>query len=77
MKQVGAVTSAEIGSSVTMAVAVTASGNSILPFFVLPQNNYRDYFIGRLCWICEQVRVDDRRYFVLYMGNFVKHTRVT
>jgi hypothetical protein len=47
MKQVGAVTSAEIGSSVTMAVAVTTSGNSILPFFVFPQNNYKDYFIAR------------------------------
>ena len=47
MKQVGAVTSAEIGSSVTMAVAVTASGNSILPFFVFPQKNYKDYFIAR------------------------------
>jgi len=38
MKQVETVTSAEIGCSVTMAVAVTASGNSILPFFVFPQN---------------------------------------
>jgi len=47
MKQVGAVTSAEIGSSVTMAVAVTASGNSLLPFFTFPRSNYRDYFIAR------------------------------
>jgi hypothetical protein len=47
MKQVGAVTSAEIGCSVTMTVAVTTSGNSILPFFLFPQNNYKDYFIER------------------------------
>jgi len=47
VKQVGAVTSTEIGSSVNMSVAVTASGNSILPFFIFPRSNYRDYFIAR------------------------------
>jgi hypothetical protein len=45
VKQVGAVTSAERGSLVTMVVAVSASGNSILPFFVFPRKKYRDYFI--------------------------------
>jgi hypothetical protein len=34
MKLVGAVTSAERGCLVTMAVAVSPSGNSIPPFFV-------------------------------------------
>jgi hypothetical protein len=45
-KQVGAVTSAERGSLVTMAVVVSASGNSIPPFCVFPRKNYRDYFIA-------------------------------
>jgi hypothetical protein len=41
VKQVGAVTSSERGSVVTMAVAVCASGNSIPPFFVFPRKNFR------------------------------------
>jgi hypothetical protein len=30
-----------------MALAVRASGNSILPFFVFPRKNYRGYFIAK------------------------------
>jgi hypothetical protein len=41
VKQVGAMTSAERGSPVTMALAANASGNSIRPFFVFPRKNYR------------------------------------
>jgi hypothetical protein len=47
VKQVIAVTSADRGSLVTMAVAVSASGNCTPPFFLFPQKNYRDYFIAR------------------------------
>jgi hypothetical protein len=45
VKQVAAISSAERGL-VTMALVVTASGNSIPPFFVLPRKNYRGYFIA-------------------------------
>jgi hypothetical protein len=38
--------STERGSLVTTAVAVSASENSIPPFFVFPRKNYRDYFIA-------------------------------
>jgi hypothetical protein len=37
VKQVVAMTSAERGSLVTVVLAVSASGNSIPPFFVLPR----------------------------------------
>jgi len=46
MKLVGAVTSADRGSLVTMAVAVSPSGNSISPFFVFRPKKCRNYFIA-------------------------------
>lgn len=44
-KQVGAITSAERGTSVTMCLAVNAIGNCIPPMFVFPRVNYKDYFV--------------------------------
>jgi hypothetical protein len=46
VKQVGAMTSPERGSLVTITLAVSASGNSIPSFFVFPRKNYRGYFIA-------------------------------
>jgi hypothetical protein len=80
VKQVGAVTSAERGSLVTMAVAVSASGNSILPFIAFPRKKYRDYFItsgpegsagsaNKSGWMTGNDFV--------FMQHFIKHTRVT
>lgn len=43
MKLVGEVTSTERGSLVTMAMAVSPSGNSIPPFLVFRLKNYRNY----------------------------------
>jgi hypothetical protein len=47
MKQVRAVTSAEGDSPVTMTVAVSVSGISVLLFFIAGQKNCRDYCIVR------------------------------
>jgi len=47
MKLVGAVTSAERGFLVTMAVAVSPSGNSNPPFFVFRPKKCGNYFIAR------------------------------
>lgn len=44
-KQIGAVTSAERGSLVTLAVAVGGTGNTIPPFFVFPRVHFKEYFI--------------------------------
>jgi len=43
-KQVGRITSGERGILVTVA-AISASGNTIPPFFVFPRANYKDHFI--------------------------------
>jgi hypothetical protein len=62
-----------------MAVAVSAIWNSVPPFFVLPKNNYRDYFItgepeGSTGLQSGWMTGDD---FLLFMEHFIKHIRVT
>lgn len=78
-KQIGRVTSAERGSLVTVAVAVSASGNSIPPFFVFPRKNFKNYFLNGAPagsagsaypsgWMTEDQ-------FVEFAKHFVKHSR--
>ena len=45
IKQVGAITSAERGRLVTVAVAINAQGGHIPPFFVFPLKRYQDHMI--------------------------------
>ena len=45
IKQVSAMTSGERGQLVTLAVGVSASGNSVPPIFIFPRVNFRDHFI--------------------------------
>ena len=81
MKQVGAVTSAERGTLVTVALAVNAVGNSIPPFFVFPRKNFRDYFLAngpegsagsanKSGWMTGQD-------FKSFMRHFIYHSRAT
>ncbi len=44
-KQVGAMTSAERGSLVSIACAVNAIGNTVPPMFVSPRMRYADHFV--------------------------------
>ena len=43
---VGAIMSGERGTNVTMATAVSASGNTVPPMFVFPLKNHKDYFVN-------------------------------
>ncbi|KAJ8937365.1 hypothetical protein NQ314_011911 [Rhamnusium bicolor] len=45
MRQVGALTSAERGTLVTVTIAVNAIGNSTPPMFVFPRLRYQDQFV--------------------------------
>lgn len=45
MRQVGALTSAERGTLVTVAMAVNALGNTIPPMFVFPRIRYHEHFV--------------------------------
>lgn len=44
-KQIGAITSGERGTLVTMCLAVNATDNFIPPMFIFPRINYKDFFI--------------------------------
>lgn len=44
-KQVGSVTSAERGTLVTLAFAVSALGNELPPMFVFPRVRYQEHFV--------------------------------
>jgi len=79
LKQIGRLTSAERGQLVTMACAVSASGNSVPPFFVFPRVHFKDHFIrdspigcaggaNPSGWINEEN-------FLLYLAHFVKNVR--
>ncbi|XP_011870541.1 PREDICTED: uncharacterized protein LOC105563512 [Vollenhovia emeryi] len=78
-KQIGKITSAERGTLVTIAAAVSAAGNSIPPFFIFPRVKFRDHFIrdaptgsagdaNPSGWMNEDS-------FVKYAHHFVKHAR--
>ena len=44
-KQIGALTSGERGTLVTMCLAVSATGNTVSPMFVFPRVKFYDHFI--------------------------------
>lgn len=46
VKQIGRITSAERGTLVTMAISVSAIGNSTPPFFVFPRVHFKDHFLN-------------------------------
>ncbi|XP_065124996.1 uncharacterized protein [Paramisgurnus dabryanus] len=81
VKQVGAMTSGERGTLVSVAYAVQALGNTIPPFFVFPRKNFKDHFVqsGPLGsagsanssgWMQEED-------FLSFLVHFVKHTKVS
>jgi hypothetical protein len=44
-RQVGKATSAERGTTVTLATAISAIGNSVPPMFIFPRIYFKDHFI--------------------------------
>ncbi|KAG5314018.1 CBX5 protein, partial [Acromyrmex insinuator] len=79
MKQLGKIISSETETLVTMAVAVSAIGNMIPPFFIFPRAHYKDHFIQEgplgsagdvnpLGWMEEE-------HFIKYCQHFVRHVR--
>nr|XP_033472895.1 jerky protein homolog-like [Epinephelus lanceolatus] len=78
-KQVGSLTSAERGTLVTLSCAISATGNSIPPFFIFPRVNFRSHFLlsaptgsagsaNPSGWMKEE-------HFAEYLQHFVAHTR--
>ena len=78
-KQVGALTSAERGTLVTVAVVVSASGTLVPPMFVFPRVKFRDYFIANGSYGCVGsanpsgwIKPND---FLVFMQHFVAVTK--
>ena len=73
-RNVGAVTSRERGTDVTVVIAVPASGNTVPPMFAFPRKNYKDYFVNNGPLDCFGVSgwVTDIE-FKKYMQHFIKH----
>lgn len=80
-KQVGALTSGERGTLVTVALAVNAIGNSVPPIFIFPRLRYKDHFIrdgpvgcigagNASGWMQEDE-------FLIYLNHFKKHTNAS
>ncbi|XP_071581471.1 uncharacterized protein [Temnothorax nylanderi] len=76
-KRVGTATSAERGTNVTLALSVSATGQSIPPFFIFPRKNMKDVYMTHATqgavgiangsgWMT----ADE---FLKYMKHFVKH----
>ncbi|KAM7374971.1 hypothetical protein PAMP_007594 [Pampus punctatissimus] len=76
-KQVGSLTSGERGTLVTLAWAVSATGNSTPPYFIFPWVCFRDHFISNgplgskgganpIGWMKEP-------HFVDFLKHFVQH----
>ncbi|KAJ8346659.1 hypothetical protein SKAU_G00280600 [Synaphobranchus kaupii] len=81
VKQIGAMTSGERGTLVTVAVAVNAQGNFIPPHLVFPRKRFYPHFIrdaptgsvgtaNGSGWMQEED-------FLVFLQHFVKHTRVS
>nr|XP_053616775.1 uncharacterized protein LOC128678900 [Plodia interpunctella] len=80
-KQVGAITSAERGTLVTLACAANAAGNFIPPMFIFPRLKYSEMFIrggppdcigagNSSGWMTEKE-------FLVFMDHFIKHAKPT
>lgn len=79
MKQVGAVTSAERGAFVTLAVAINAISNAIPCMFVFPRIRYNDLFVRNGPPECIGVGNKSgwmtQTEFLKFMDNFIHHVK--
>ncbi|XP_072401074.1 uncharacterized protein [Diabrotica undecimpunctata] len=80
-RQVGALTSGERGTLVTIALAVNAIGNSIPPIFIFPRKRYKDHLVRDSPVGC--IGVGNARgwmqkeEFLVYLNHFQKHTNAS
>ncbi|TGZ49993.1 Tigger transposable element-derived protein 6-like protein, partial [Temnothorax longispinosus] len=77
-RQVGALTSAERGSLVTLTCAVNAIGNFIPPMFIFPRLRYQEHFVrdgptGSI-GAGNASRWMQENYFLIFLKQFQKYT---
>lgn len=80
-KQIGALTSAERGTLVTIATAVSATGNTVPPLFVFPRVNFKEHFVrdGPVGCVgsCNPSGWMNEDIFVAFLKHFVQHVKPT
>lgn len=78
-KSLGKMTSTERGTLVTVAVAVSAVGNMVPPFFVFPRVHYKSYFVRGGPIGCDGDANPSgwmkEHNFIKYAKHFVKHVK--
>lgn len=79
IKQVGAATSGERGSLVTLVYAVSACGNSVPPLLIFPRKYFKDHFVadgppGCIGSANPSGWVTSKE-FLVFIKHFVKHTK--
>ncbi|KAF2897999.1 hypothetical protein ILUMI_08176 [Ignelater luminosus] len=79
IKSLGKMTSAERGTLVTVAVAVSALGNMVPPFFVFPRVHYKSHFVRGGPIGCEGDANPSgwmkEENFIKYAKHFVQHVK--
>lgn len=80
-RRVGQKTSGERGTNVTMALAVSATGQSIPPFFIFPRKNMQKIFMVNVSDTAVGAATEsgwmNAEVFVKYMEHFIKHTHAS
>ncbi|KAF0752460.1 DDE-1 domain-containing protein [Aphis craccivora] len=80
-KQIGAITSAERGTLVTMSLAVSAVGNALPPMFIFPRVNFKDHYIRGGPPGCigtsNKSRWMQGEEFLKFIAHFTNHVRPT
>lgn len=80
-RRVGTKTSAERGTTVTMALAINATGQSIPPFYIFPRKNMQRVFMNNASPGSIGVATESGWMtaveFVKYMEHFIKHTNAS
>lgn len=78
-KQIGSLTSAERGTLVTLAVAVSAAGNSIPPLFVFPRVHFKNHFLQKgppgSIGVANPSGWMKEPHFLVFLKHLVTHTR--
>ena len=80
-KQIGAITSSERGTLITVGGTISASGNSIPPHFIFPRVKFQSHFLNGAPpgskegansskWLTEE-------HFLDFLKHFVEHVRCT
>ena len=81
LKRVGKITSADRGQMITMALAVSAVGNKMPPFFIFPNKRFHPYFLNGdpvgCTGTCSPSGWMNAETFLQFLKHFVDHTRVT